>query len=339
MVVTYLGNRLVTWRGRSRGDRRREIGLFVAFNMVGLALSVATLVISHDLLGLTSRLADNISANVIGLALGTLFRYWSYRRFVFAAPAPVSPRSRPRDNPGPASERAHTRPRDEHGARSPVLAERPTGTSSASQWSSSNRVATSARRHVAGAAGSGGGSPSGRPGRGDPASGRRGPRCASGILVRACGRSAIAEAASWPAPDRTGREPDRNLTRSLVDVPRTTGSDLGSAHAAFRAPCLARTQPRHGGADPGHHPGHGPCRRPRHVRGVVAGRRRPRARRSEPARPGRSRRGPADPDADPDRRRPGVDPGRERGRGRSPGSGGAALARRTTGAGAAPPSS
>jgi len=92
MVVTYLGNRLVTWRGRSGGDRRREIGLFVAFNMVGLALSVATLVISHDVLGLTSRLADNVSANVIGLGLGTLFRYWSYRRFVFAAPGPVTPR-------------------------------------------------------------------------------------------------------------------------------------------------------------------------------------------------------------------------------------------------------
>jgi putative flippase GtrA len=92
MVVTYLGNRLVTWRGRSGGDRRREIGLFVAFNMVGLALSVVTLVISHDLLGLTSRLADNVSANVIGLALGTLFRYWSYRRFVFAAPAPMTMR-------------------------------------------------------------------------------------------------------------------------------------------------------------------------------------------------------------------------------------------------------
>jgi putative flippase GtrA len=95
MVVTYLGNRLVTWRGRSSGDRRREIGLFVAFNMVGLALSVVTLVISHDVLGLTSRLADNVSANVIGLGLWTLFRYWSYRRFVFAPPAPVTPRMTP----------------------------------------------------------------------------------------------------------------------------------------------------------------------------------------------------------------------------------------------------
>ena len=84
MVVTYFGNRLLTWRGRSAGDRRREVGLFVAFNVVGMGISVACLVLSHDVLGLTSRLADNISANVVGLALGTLFRFWSYRAYVFA---------------------------------------------------------------------------------------------------------------------------------------------------------------------------------------------------------------------------------------------------------------
>ncbi len=89
MVVTYWGNRLLTWRGRSRGDRRREVTLFVVFNVVGLVPSVLTLIVSHDLLGLTSRLADNISANVVGLALGTLFRYWSYRRFVFVSPGPA----------------------------------------------------------------------------------------------------------------------------------------------------------------------------------------------------------------------------------------------------------
>jgi putative flippase GtrA len=89
MVVTYLGNRLFTWRGQASGDRHREIGLFILFNLIGLGLSVATLVISHDLLGLTSALADNISANVVGLALGTLFRFWSYKRFVFNAEAPA----------------------------------------------------------------------------------------------------------------------------------------------------------------------------------------------------------------------------------------------------------
>lgn len=88
MVVTYLGNRLITWRGVSGVDRRREVGLFVLFNVIGLGFSVATLVVSHDLMGLTSRLADNISANVVGLALGTCFRFWSYRRWVFAPPAP-----------------------------------------------------------------------------------------------------------------------------------------------------------------------------------------------------------------------------------------------------------
>ena len=83
IVVAYLGNRAFTWRDRIGGDRRREVALFVVFSVIGLGFSVATLMISHDVLGLTSRLADNLSANVVGLALGTMFRFWSYRRFVF----------------------------------------------------------------------------------------------------------------------------------------------------------------------------------------------------------------------------------------------------------------
>jgi putative flippase GtrA len=61
------------------------VSLFVVFNVIGLGFSVASLVVSHDLLGLTSRLADNISANVVGLALGAAFRFWTYKRFVFRA--------------------------------------------------------------------------------------------------------------------------------------------------------------------------------------------------------------------------------------------------------------
>ncbi|MEO6471653.1 MAG: glycosyltransferase family 2 protein [Aeromicrobium sp.] len=83
MIVTFIGNRVFTWRGESANSRRKQIALFVLFNAIGLGFSVVTLTISHDILGLTSVLADNISANVIGLALGTAFRYWSYKRFVF----------------------------------------------------------------------------------------------------------------------------------------------------------------------------------------------------------------------------------------------------------------
>src|SRR5262245_17304976 len=79
--VTYLGNRTWTWRDRPSASRRREVSLFVVFNVLGLAFSVVTLTISHDMMGLTSRTADNISANVVGLALGTAFRFLTYRRF------------------------------------------------------------------------------------------------------------------------------------------------------------------------------------------------------------------------------------------------------------------
>jgi putative flippase GtrA len=83
MVVTYLGNRTLTWRDLATTNRRRELALFAVFNLVGLMISVLTLDLSHNVLGLTSRLADNISGNVIGVGLGTAFRYWSYKRFVF----------------------------------------------------------------------------------------------------------------------------------------------------------------------------------------------------------------------------------------------------------------
>ena len=55
MVVTYLGNRLFTWRGES-SNRTREVLLFVLFNAIGLGFSVVTLTVSHDLMGLTGRL-------------------------------------------------------------------------------------------------------------------------------------------------------------------------------------------------------------------------------------------------------------------------------------------
>jgi hypothetical protein len=82
----------------------------VLFNVVAMSFSVGTLYVSHDLLGLTSRLADNLSANVVGMALGTGFRYWSYRTYVFRRPreaetcltgGPHGPAEVVRRRPGP----------------------------------------------------------------------------------------------------------------------------------------------------------------------------------------------------------------------------------------------
>jgi putative flippase GtrA len=82
-VVTYLGNRHWTWRTRERSGAGREVTLFFVLNGIGLLISVGCLAFSHYVLDLQSPLADNISANVVGLVLGMTFRFWSYRTFVF----------------------------------------------------------------------------------------------------------------------------------------------------------------------------------------------------------------------------------------------------------------
>jgi putative flippase GtrA len=82
-LVTYAGNRQWTWRDRRRSGYAREYALFFVLNGIAMAIAVGTLAISHYVLGFTSPLADNIAANVVGLALGTAFRFWSYRRWVF----------------------------------------------------------------------------------------------------------------------------------------------------------------------------------------------------------------------------------------------------------------
>ncbi len=82
-VVAYQANREWTWKDRSRRGFWREYSLYFVLNAIGLAITLAPLALSRYVLGLDSALADNISANVVGVGLGTLFRFWSYRRWVF----------------------------------------------------------------------------------------------------------------------------------------------------------------------------------------------------------------------------------------------------------------
>ena len=82
-TFAYFGNRHWTFRDRTRSTFRREYTLFFIFNAVGMTISLSCLWISHYVLGFDSALADNISANVIGLVLGTIFRFWGYHNWVF----------------------------------------------------------------------------------------------------------------------------------------------------------------------------------------------------------------------------------------------------------------
>lgn len=88
-TFAFIGNRFWTWRHREHRNPAREYALFFLFNAVGLGIGLACLGISHYWLGaiwpavFRTVLADNIASFLVGTGLGTLFRFWSYRRFVF----------------------------------------------------------------------------------------------------------------------------------------------------------------------------------------------------------------------------------------------------------------
>jgi putative flippase GtrA len=88
-AVAYCGNRFWTYRHRPRGRFAREFTLYMALSGVALGIALGCLAFSRYVLGLTGPMADNVSANGVGLVLGSLFRFLSYRRFVFRPEAPT----------------------------------------------------------------------------------------------------------------------------------------------------------------------------------------------------------------------------------------------------------
>jgi putative flippase GtrA len=103
-TVAFTGNRFWTWRHRAHAHMARQYTMFFVLNAIGLGIGLTCLAISHYGLGqiwpvLQTPLADNISGQLVGTAMGTLFRFWSYRRFVFRA----TPEDEPVD-PGPQPE-------------------------------------------------------------------------------------------------------------------------------------------------------------------------------------------------------------------------------------------
>ncbi len=94
MIVTWIGNRLWTFADQRTRTKVREFVGFVVVNIGGMAIAVLCLWISRYVLGFDSPLADNISANVIGLVLGMIFRYLAYKYLVFTGDKPpLDPRS------------------------------------------------------------------------------------------------------------------------------------------------------------------------------------------------------------------------------------------------------
>ena len=91
VAVAWAGSRWWTWRDRSGPGLARQSALFVLFSALGAGLQLLTLAVSREVLGLRDAVSDNVSANVVGMALATAFRFWAFRTFVFASSAAPDP--------------------------------------------------------------------------------------------------------------------------------------------------------------------------------------------------------------------------------------------------------
>jgi putative flippase GtrA len=83
--INYAGNKYWVFGAiaptKTRGTEILQFGLT---NVIAIAIPSICLAVSRYMLGLNSVLADNVSANVIGLMLATASRWFAYRYLVFA---------------------------------------------------------------------------------------------------------------------------------------------------------------------------------------------------------------------------------------------------------------
>lgn len=84
--VAYAGMRLWAFSHREVRQPVRSVVRFFTLGALTMAIPVVCLAVSRYVLGRSDPWTDNISANVVGLGLGTATRFWVFRRFVFLDP-------------------------------------------------------------------------------------------------------------------------------------------------------------------------------------------------------------------------------------------------------------
>ncbi|MFF5447006.1 GtrA family protein [Streptomyces sp. NPDC012888] len=92
IVCNYVGFRYFTYRDRDRGGRRREMTLFAVFSLIGMVIESGVLYAATYGFGWDSPLQSNIF-KFVGIGVATVFRFVSYRTWVFRAlpvPAPAT---------------------------------------------------------------------------------------------------------------------------------------------------------------------------------------------------------------------------------------------------------
>ncbi|WP_079054219.1 GtrA family protein [Streptomyces graminilatus] len=84
ICTNYIGFRYFTYRDRDKSGRTKELTLFLLFSAVGLVIENGVLYTATYGFGLDSPLENNVF-KFVGIGVATLFRFWSYRTWVFRA--------------------------------------------------------------------------------------------------------------------------------------------------------------------------------------------------------------------------------------------------------------
>lgn len=91
VIFTYIANSRWTFRKRTgRPEGLGRISRYAVVNTIGLLLTIIPLYVSRYVLGFDSLLADNISANIVGVGLALVFRFIANRVWVFTASRPLT---------------------------------------------------------------------------------------------------------------------------------------------------------------------------------------------------------------------------------------------------------
>jgi putative flippase GtrA len=125
-AATYAGNRWWSFSHRQGKGNTRDTVIFFVLNGVGLLIYYGCIWVIQDVGGLKGKLWYNV-ALIVGTGLGTLFRFWSYRKWIWTMPpaaaegppeqeslAPASTASTPTSAPATPTTTAASRPTGAH---------------------------------------------------------------------------------------------------------------------------------------------------------------------------------------------------------------------------------
>ncbi|MGI8679260.1 MAG: GtrA family protein [Jatrophihabitans sp.] len=85
-AFAYFGNRHLSFSHRARTSIGRETSSFFGINLVTLVFSELVLALFVYVFGYDHASTTVFVVNIATIGLGTLFRFWAYKRFVFLHP-------------------------------------------------------------------------------------------------------------------------------------------------------------------------------------------------------------------------------------------------------------